>query len=355
LNSAVKKERALLVALINSEADERSFLELGALAVSAGLEVVGWLAQHKDPTSAALFGKGKLEEMRAFATDNEIDVLICDNELSGTQMRNISDIVDCKALDRSSLILDIFAMRAVTAEGKLQVELAQLKYNLPRLIGVAGRLSKYGGGVGMRGPGEKKLETDRRVISKDIDDLTKRLGALEKQRDLRRSRRRKSDVKTAALVGYTNTGKSSIMNLLCRGGGNPENKLFATLDPVTRKAFIDETAHYLLTDTVGFIDRLPHEFIDAFSSTLEEARGADLLIHVTDLSDENIVTHYETVLRVLSDLGISNKNVLTVYNKTDMALADVALPYSPNSVYVSAKMGDGVAELKRKIAEMLGF
>lgn len=343
----------MLVSLIMNEKDESSLSELKALAESAGAEVVGMIVQKKEPLSSTLFGKGKIEEFKTFIETNDVDLLICDNELSGTQMRNISDILTIKVLDRSSLILDIFAMRATSNEGKLQVELAQAKYNLPRLIGVEGRMSKYGGGIGMRGPGEKKLESDRRIIKNTIDDLSKKLYNLTKQRDLRRQKREKNNEKTVALVGYTNAGKSTVMNLLSKSSVLAENKLFATLDPVTRKVFYTEKEHYLLTDTVGFIDRLPHEFIDAFASTLEEARQADVLLHIIDISDPEISLHYDTVINVLSSLKISTENIITVYNKTDLISGEVVLPRNGDSVKISAKKAQNIDELKNLILSKL--
>ncbi len=281
------------------------------------------------------------------------DVLIVDNELSGTQMRNISEAVGVKVLDRSSLILDIFAMRATSTEGKLQVELAQAKYNLPRLIGVAGRMSKYGGGIGMRGPGEQKLETDRRIIKETIDELASKLETLTKQRDLRRQKRIKQREKTVALAGYTNAGKSTVMNFLSKSSVLTENKLFATLDPVTRKVFYNEREYYLLTDTVGFIARLPHEFIDAFASTLEEARQADVLLHIIDSSDPDMPEHYDTVMQVFETLKIPTDNIINVYNKTDLVKSEIVLPSNVNFVKISALTGEGADELKEAILSKL--
>lgn len=349
-----KIERALLIGLsLGKTTLDEDLIELEQLVKSAGAIVIGAIMQNKDSAnSATLLGKGKVEEIKNFILDNDINLVVCDNELSGSQTRNLTDFLECKVIDRSCLILDIFAKRATTLEGKLQVELAQLKYNLPRLVGVSGRMAKFGGGIGMRGPGEKKLEVDKRIIAKQIDDLTKRLTKLGEERDLRRAKRESSEIKTVSLVGYTNAGKSTIMNVLAKSHVLSEDKLFATLDPVTRRVYVDNDTEYLLTDTVGFVDKLPHEFINAFSSTLEEAKTADLLLHVLDASSQNLCVQYDVVLDVLNKLGIVDKNIITIYNKIDKASEFVA-PTNQDVIEVSAKNGKNIDKLKELIISKL--
>lgn len=345
-------ERALLVGLIECEQDYASLKELEKLAQSAGAEVCGSLFQKAEPCSATLFGKGKVEEFKKFIEINEITLLICDNVLSGSQVRNLTELLDIKVIDRASLILDIFAMRASTLEGKLQVELAQLKYNLPRLVGVSGRMAKYNAGIGSRGPGEKKLETDKRIIREQIDDLSHKISKLTSERDLRREKRIHNNQKTVSLVGYTNAGKSSIMNHLAKSDCLEEDKLFATLDPITRKVHTDR-GNFLLTDTVGFINKLPHEFISAFASTLEEARLADILLIVMDISSDDLFNHFKVVSETLEKLDIINRQVITVYNKCDLKKVESFKPSIINSIEVSAKTGEGMEELKNRIMDML--
>lgn len=334
------KEKALLAILIEKEDDLNSLKELELLANTAGLDVLGQIHQKIKPINSTLFGSGKLEEIDALIKADDIDVLVCDNSLSPTQVRNLNKILGIKIIDRPTLILDIFAMRASSQEGKLQVELAQLKYNLPRLVGVNGVLDKYGGGVGMRGPGEKKLETDKRRIRGQIDVLSKQIEKLTQERELRRKKRYDNGIKSVALVGYTNAGKSTVMNLLSKSGETPKDMLFATLDPTTRKVFVDVNKHYILTDTVGFIDKLPHEFIDAFSSTLEEARIADVLLHVLDISDPFLFERYDTVMSVLEYLKINTNNVITIYNKVDKVTEIPALPVNHDYIILSANDSD---------------
>lgn len=347
-----KKERAVLAAVYEDSPPDMD--ELCALAEAAGAEVVDVLTQKCDSAGAFLFGKGKLEELKKCVAAHSADIVICDNELKGSQLRNLSDNLDVKVIDRYALILDIFAARAKSSEGKLQVELAQLKYSLPRLIGSGGKMSKYGGGIGMRGPGEKKLETDRRSLRGRISDLEKRLGELEKQRDLRRGNRKNGGVKTVALVGYTNAGKSTVMNVLSGSGDTPMDQLFATLDPITRKVYAGEGKSYVLTDTVGFISRLPHEFIKAFGSTLEEARTADLLLHIVDASDPMMDEHIDVVRSVIDSLGAKDTPVITVFNKIDKAEIPIGdMPFSAQSVRISAKTNENVDKLKELIAKVL--
>ncbi len=269
------------------------------------------------------------------------------------QIRNIEAETGAKVIDRSALILDIFAGRAESTEGKLQVELAQLKYALPRLIGSGGKLSKMRAGIGMRGPGETKLETDRRLVHRRIFELGERIKKLEAERDLRRRKRAETQVKSVALVGYTNAGKSTILNALSGEKTLAKDMLFATLDPLTRKVYAGEGRYYVLTDTVGFIHRLPHEFIDAFSSTLEEARAADILLHVMDAASPNLLHEHDVVMGVLDRLKVKDKTVVSVYNKTDKAQGDAVYPKNGLSVRVSALTGENMDGLKRLIEQVL--
>ena len=352
--TALKPERALLVGLAEKGEDiAENMAELAELARTAGAVVVGEIVQHKDlPEKATLIGKGKVEEVKLFCGEHEVDVVIFDNELSGIQIKNLEDAVDRKILDRSTLILDIFAGRAVSAEGKLQVELAQMKYNLPRLVGREKNMAKMRMGIGMRGPGEKKLEIDRRRIRDEVHDLELKIKKLQAERDVRRKQRNESKLKKAALVGYTNSGKSTLMNALSKSSQLAENKLFATLDPLTRSVYLDDGRFYALTDTVGFINKLPHEFIDAFKSTLEEARYADILIHVVDTASRNLLRHYEVVMDVLKELKADNKTVITVYNKADLGL-DFPMPVTENAVCISAKTGYNLDGLKELLAKFI--
>ena len=352
-------ERALLAAfaLKGERYTEDSLDELALLADTAGVEVCGRTAQYKDaPEKGTLIGSGKVAEIKQFCDNHNIDVVIFDNELTGIQIKNLTDMTGRRVIDRSMLILDIFAGRAVSAEGKLQVELAQIKYTLPRLVGIEKNMAKMragGAATGMRGPGETKLETDRRIIRFRVQELEQRLKKLEAERDTRGSARANSGIKRVALVGYTNSGKSTLMNLLSKADVLTEDKLFATLDPVTRKVFLDGRT-ITLTDTVGFISKLPHEFINAFKSTLSEARDADLLLHVMDCSSPVLQNQHAVVHDVLKQMGIENKPVLSVYNKSDL-VKDFTVFDKSNSVLISAKTGDGADELKRLIGEKLGF
>ncbi|MDR1094445.1 MAG: GTPase HflX [Clostridiales bacterium] len=355
------KERVFLAAFAlkgePAETVEASLDELAQLAETAGAEVCGRTAQYKDmPEKATLIGSGKVGEMKQFCENHDIDAVIFDNELSGVQIKNLTDLTGRRVIDRSMLILDIFAGRAESAEGKIQVELAQIKYTLPRLVGIEKNMAQMkagGAAAGMRGPGEKKLETDRRIIRRRVLELEAALKKLEAERGTRGARRAHSGVKRVALVGYTNAGKSTLMNLLARAGVWTEDKLFATLDPVTRKVFLGGGT-FTLTDTVGFISKLPHEFIDAFKSTLSEARDADLLLHIMDCASPALQKQYAVVTEVLKQMGIENKPVLSVYNKADL-IKGFTLYDKANSVLISAKTGAGAEDLKKRIAEKLGF
>lgn len=358
-----KKERVLLLGVHTGRADslydttDESMHELYELAKTAGAEVVGEAVQNKpDIESATYMGEGKLLEVKNAIAELEADCVIFDDELSPVQLRNISDMLEVKVLDRSMLILDIFAMRAKSGEGKLQVELAQLKYQLPRLRGLGTVLSRTGAGIGTRGPGETKLESDRRHIRRRISALEEELRELEKHRTLLRSRRKKDGVITVALVGYTNAGKSTLLNTLTDAGVFAENKLFATLDPTSRGFVLDDMRKILLIDTVGFIRKLPHHLIEAFKSTLEEAVVADLLVHVIDASSPYRFDQIRVVNEVLSDIGAVGKPQIALFNKCDKLESPEFMPKSldgyEKTVRISAKTGENTDELIAALAEL---
>lgn len=332
-----------------TDTTDESIAELEELAKTAGVEVVGYMIQNRQsPDSATYIGEGKLEELENAALDLGADVVIFDDELSPVQVRNISDFLKMKVIDRTTLILDIFAMRAATREGKIQVELAQLKYMLPRLTGMGQALSRLGGGIGTRGPGETKLETDRRHIRRRIESLSGELDNIQRHRDLIRTRRTKDKRTVAALVGYTNAGKSTLMNLLTDASVTAEDKLFATLDPTQRKLVLSDNREVMLVDTVGFIRKLPHHLVKAFKSTLEEAALADVLIHVIDVSNDEYATHIAVVEGILGELGAGGKPTVAVLNKIDLA-QDKVIPTvvegCTHTVCISAKQQVGIDEL----------
>lgn len=357
-----KTERIILAGVHTGRLDylldttDESINELEELVKTAGGEVVGTLIQNKPDLEAGTYmGEGKLEELAEYVKTLEADCVVFDDELSPVQLRNITDFLGVKVLDRSMLILDIFAMRAKSGEGKLQVELAQLKYRLPRLRGMGAEMSRTGAGIGTRGPGETKLETDRRHIHRRISALTEQLAEVKKHRDLIRSRREKDGVITAALVGYTNAGKSSLLNRLTDAGVLAENKLFATLDPTSRGITLDDNRKILLVDTVGFIRKLPHHLVEAFKSTLEEAVVADFLIHVIDASNPQRENQITVVNNVLSDIGAVGKPVIGVLNKCDMLDSDTFAPLNitgaDTAVRISAKTGEGIDKLLEAVAD----
>lgn len=358
LDTKVKKVKAGNVAVLAGVFEtEGSLVELKSLAETAGLKSAGEVVQYRAvPDKKYCLGSGKLEDLRHLIQMREADYVVFDNQLSGTQLTALEDALGVAVLDRTMLILEIFARHAESREGKLQVELARLKYTLPKLVGRNRALSRIGGGGGSgaytKGAGETKLETDRRHIKRAIFDLNQKINKLKEERDLRRGRRDKTGVKAVSIVGYTNAGKSSIMNALTRAGVKAEDKLFATLDPVTRRVYAGEGREYLLTDTVGFIDRLPHELVDAFRSTLDETRYADLLIHIVDVSNPAYLEQFDLVGSVLFDIGASAKPVVTVYNKIDLN-RDFLLPQTSDSVAVSAVSGENIEELKRLIIKKL--
>ena len=341
------RERAVLMGIESFESLE----ELARLAETAGAEVVGSFLQKRDrPDGALCIGKGRAEELARDCQALEADVCIFDEELTGVQVRNLEEILRVKVIDRTALILDIFAQRASSAEGKLQVELAQLQYRSARLIGQGTALSRLAGGIGTRGPGESKLEMNRRRIRERMTELKRRLDELEKQRSVRRKNRERNEVPVAALVGYTNAGKSTLLNALTGADVYVQDQLFATLDAVSRRMETPEHTEYLLTDTVGFIRKLPHTLVSAFRSTLEEAVLADLLIIVNDGSSPDMYKQHDTVEQVLEELGATEQKRIEVINKCDAGDPD---PVFPGAILISAKTGEGLEDLKAKIAEVL--
>jgi len=337
-------------AMIVSTDCDTSLDELAALASTAGAIVVARTLQKRKPDPATYIGSGKAESLQLECQALETDLAIIDDELSGSQQRNLEEILGVRVVDRTALILDIFARRAESREGKLQVELAQLKYRLPRLMGLGASLSRLGGGIGTRGPGETQLEVDRRRIRRRIDDLSAELEELSRQRDARRARRRKTDQTVVALVGYTNAGKSTLLNALSGSNVLVEDKLFATLDPVVRKLPLPEGGECLLVDTVGFIRKLPHELVEAFRSTLEEALYADLLVVVSDLSSPEYLAQRQTVLEVLNSLGAGGKPMIEALNKSDVA-ANVGEIEPPDAIVISAATGAGLDRLTAEIGK----
>ena len=341
------RERAVLMGIESEE----SLAELARLAETAGATVVGAFLQKRDrPDNALFIGSGRAEELARECQALEADLCIFDDELNGIQTRNLEDVLGIRVVDRTTLILDIFAQRASSAEGKLQVELAQLQYRSARLIGQGLVLSRLAGGIGTRGPGESKLEMNRRRLRERMTDLRRRLDELEKQRGLRRKSREKNEVPVVALVGYTNAGKSTLLNRLTGSDVYAEDQLFATLDAVSRRMVTPENTPYLLVDTVGFIRKLPHTLVEAFKSTLEEAVLADILLIVSDGSSPDMMKQHATVEEVLKELGATESKRIEVINKCDMA---DPMPVFPGAVMVSAKTGEGLEELTAKIAAEL--
>lgn len=340
-------EKALLVSVDTGDFDaEVSIDELGELADTAGAVVVGKVIQRREaPEKATFVGLGKLAEIMAFCKTEEVDVIIVDSEISPSQQRNLEKFTNVRVIDRTMLILDIFALRARTAEGKLQVELAQLRYQLPRLAGQGTSLSRLGGGIGTRGPGETKLESDKRHIRRRIQKLEEELVALEKRRMQMRKRREKDGVQTVAIVGYTNAGKSTLMNTLTDAGVLAQNKLFATLDPTSRALTLPDGRQVMLIDTVGLIRRLPHKLVEAFKSTLEEAASATVILNVCDASDEYASEHLEVTKNLLKELGCENKPVISVMNKCDLVGDIYSMPTFGKTVMISALNKRGLDEL----------
>lgn len=344
------EERFILVGVASSEDDDtnESIEELSELVDTAGAISVGRIIQNREKIHPTTYiGKGKIDEVKELVFQTDATGIICDDELSPAQLRNLEDALQTKVLDRTILILDIFANRASTKEGKLQVEVAQLKYRSTRLVGLRNSLSRLGGGIGTRGPGEKKLEEDRRHIRERLSWLKRELEDLEKNRETARSLRNRSSIPVIAIVGYTNAGKSTLINHLTNAGVLEEDKLFATLDPTTRNYTMESGQQVLFTDTVGFIRKLPHHLIDAFRSTLEEAKYADIILHIVDSSNPDAYKQMHIVYDTLSNLGIRDKAIITVFNKQDRLLTEQVIKdfKADFTVKISAKTGDGVKNL----------
>ena len=352
------EERVILVGVDTSGMEDagRSLDELEELAKTARASVVGRLIQTRESAHPATYiGKGKLLELKDLIWETDATGIICDDELTSAQLGNLEEELSCKIIDRTLLILDIFAARAVSGEGKIQVELAQLKYRASRLTGLGRSLSRLGGGIGTRGPGEKKLEMDRRLIRERISRLKRELKDVEKHRELIRGQRQQSGLKVAALVGYTSAGKSSIENALTDAGILEDAMLFSTLDTTTRSLMLDNTQEILITDTVGFIRKLPHHLVEAFKSTLEEAKYADIIIHVVDASNPQMDEQMHVVYETLRQLGVEDRPVITLFNKQDrlehpVSQRDFRAEYS---IMTSAKTGQGLEELKNALLEII--
>ena len=351
----VRPERAFLVSVDTGEFDaEASMSELYELTESAGAQPVGAMIQKREkPDGATCIGSGRLEELKEVCQSQEIDLIIFDCELSPTQIRNLEFETEVRIIDRIMLILDIFASRSRSREGKLQVELAQLKYLLPRLTGKGAAMSRLGGGIGTRGPGESKLETDRRHIRRRLESLREQLAQVEQHRNQLRRRREKEGIITAAIVGYTNAGKSTLMNTLTDAGVLAEDKLFATLDPTSRALKLPNGVSVMLIDTVGLVRRLPHHLVEAFHSTLEEAALADMILNVCDASSPEAQVHLEVTRKLLADLGCTGRPVIPVMNKCDLVPSLLDIPMIGNAVRISAKTGEGIGDLLAAVEENL--
>ena len=345
------EERVILVGVQEGDGEdaEESVEELAELSKTAGAQVVGTVIQKRERIHPGTYvGKGKMEELKMLLTALDATGIICDDELSPVQMNNLQQELDCKVMDRTLLILDIFADHASTSEGKIQVELAQLRYRAVRLVGLGNSLSRLGGGIGTRGPGEKKLEMDRRLIKERISQLKRELEQVKRHRELLREGRKRERVMTAAIVGYTNAGKSTLLNTLTDAGVLSEDKLFATLDPTTRMLELSGGTRIYLTDTVGFIRKLPHHLIEAFKSTLEEAKYADIILHVVDASNPQMEDQMRVVYDTLQELEVTNKKMVTLFNKQDKLLTEQILrdPNADHVLRISAKTGEGLEQLK---------
>ena len=353
-----EQEKVVLVGVELNPLDDcgKSLEELAELAKTAGAVTVGKMIQPRDSFHPATYiGKGKLEELRLMIDELGATGIICDDELSPAQLRNLEDVLNTKIMDRTMVILDIFAARASSSEGKIQVEMAQLKYRSTRLAGLGTALSRLGGGIGTRGPGEKKIETDRRIIRDRIAHLSGELKEIKSHRDVQRQNRQDSSTPVAAIVGYTNAGKSTLLNRLTDAGVLSEDKLFATLDPTTRALTLPNKEKVLMTDTVGFIRKLPHNLIEAFKSTLEEAKYADIIVHVVDASNPQMDAQMHVVYETLRQLGAEGKPVITLFNKQDK----VEIPVNHKdlqadySIATSAKTGQGLEEFKHALLEII--
>ncbi len=353
-------ETVVLVAVDDSNINAdtgvtESLNELEELVRTAGAEVVGRLVQNRESVHPGTYiGSGKINELAELLRETGASGIVTDDELSPAQMKNLEDALDCNVMDRTMVILDIFAQHAGTSEGKLQVELAQLRYRSSRLIGMGRAMSRLGGGIGTRGPGEKKLETDRRLIRNRIAQLNRELEDVKKNREVQRSQRSRSAVPVVAIVGYTNAGKSTLLNYLTNAGVLSQDKLFATLDPTTRSFRLENGQEILLTDTVGFIRKLPHHLVDAFRSTLEEAKYSNLILHVADASNPNADTQMHVVYDTLRRLEIGDRKVITALNKQDIAGDAIWKDLTAERVVrISARTGQGIPELLQAIADIL--
>ena len=353
-----EKERFVLVGISDQDGDDAkdSIEELKALVETAGASVCGTVIQNREKMHPATYiGKGKVEEVGMLLHQTGATGIVCDDELAPSQLRNLSDLLETKVMDRTLVILDIFAMRAQTREGKIQAELAQLRYRATRLTGMGRAMSRLGGGIGTRGPGEKKLEADRRLIGERISQLKRELCEIQRHRDVTREQRTKNKIPVAAIVGYTNAGKSTLLNAMTDAKVLEEDMLFATLDPTTRILELDGKQRILLTDTVGFIRKLPHHLVEAFRSTLEEARYADYILHVVDASNPTAGKQMNIVYETLRSLGVEDKKIVTLFNKQDARedgepLHDMRADYTLN---ISARYKDGLEELKELLGRLL--
>lgn len=353
-----REERFVLVGVASSDSDDtvRSLDELEELSATAGAVTVGKVIQNRESIHPGTYiGKGKIEEVRELALQTDATGVVCDDELSPAQLKNLEDALQMKVLDRTVIILDIFANHASTREGKIQVELAQLRYRSTRLIGLRNSLSRLGGGIGTRGPGEKKLEMDRRLIRERITQLRKELEEVKQNRETGRSLRSRNRIPVVAIVGYTNAGKSTLLNYLTNAGVLEEDKLFATLDPTTRNLTLESGQQILLTDTVGFIRKLPHHLIESFRSTLEEAKYADIILHVVDSSNPDADSQMHIVYDTLNKLGIQDKVIITALNKQDKVGADQVIKdfKADYTVKISAKTGSEINTLLELIEKIL--
>lgn len=351
-------ENVILIGVSEQDGDDTldSLSELEELVKTAGARAVGTIIQNRQLIHPGTYvGTGKVEEIRQMLLERDATGIVCDDELSPAQLKNLEDLLQTKVMDRTLLILDIFAARASTSEGKIQVELAQLKYRLTRLTGLGRSMSRLGGGIGTRGPGEKKLEVDRRLINNRIAQLNRELKEVRRHREITRSQRNRNRIPVAAIVGYTNAGKSTLLNHLTDAGVLEEDKLFATLDPTTRMLELAGHQQVLLTDTVGFIRKLPHHLIDAFRSTLEEAKYADFIIHVVDASNPQAEKQMHIVYETLQNLGVTGKKIITLFNKQDKTESGNPMRdgRADHTLRISAKTGQGLEQVKEALAEML--
>lgn len=353
-----QKERIILVAVATADGDdtEQSLDELEELGQTAGAVTVAKVIQNREKVHAGTYvGKGKIEEIKNLAISLDADAVVCDDELSPAQYHNLQDALEIKVIDRTVMILDIFAKRASTSEGKLQVELAQLRYRASHLVGGRSELSRLGGGIGTRGPGEQKLEMDRRLIKERITLVKRELEQVKRTRELTRKKRQENPTPVVAIVGYTNAGKSTLLNYLTGAGVLSEDQLFATLDPTTRKLVREDGEEMLFTDTVGFIRKLPHHLIRAFRSTLEEAKYADIILHVVDCSNPDLDMQMHTVYETLRKLEIGDKQIVTAFNKIDRLEGEQVLKdlRADRTVRISARSGEGVEEMLDALSKLL--